>query len=168
MSLLEFKRHIAVFIDENGDKVGQKTIYHSFGNSTTKKKTFNYNNGTYNIKKKALSLLIKTPTIFFDSQIYVYRIGHPDPLDYNKGSLDPLFTPDLYKTLLENKQTIDLIKAGRGGLNIDWRWIVGGIVVLLILYYIFSPDKTQAQPLTNVITQNVTRPIEVMSGAGVR
>lgn len=140
MSFFNFSRHIAIFLDDNGDQVGKKIFKRSWSDSIgIDKKTFSFNGGSYNIdplKACRLKLSFKT-AIFFDNYIYIYKINNPDPISF-KGGFAPVMDPLAYEIRLKTNLIDALNRAGRGKLNINWKYIIIGIVVLIVLYLAFS------------------------------
>lgn len=139
MSLFNFKRFIACFVDSNGDYVG-KTIFRRsvFGNRGFTKKTFTYDGGTYNINplessRLELSLFF---SFFFDNYIYVYQIDNPDPISFKDGGFKPIMSPEAYKARLESKLIKDLHNIGRWDIN--WRLFIIVAAVILLLYYLMN------------------------------
>eukprot|EP00919_Chromeraceae_sp_WS-2016_P077768 GHVR01183971.1.p1 GENE.GHVR01183971.1~~GHVR01183971.1.p1 ORF type:complete len:161 (-),score=8.72 GHVR01183971.1:46-528(-) len=140
MSLLNFPRHSAVFVDSNGDYVGKKVIGRSFGALGQKEKTFDYDGGTYNfIPEKTSRLNFNfSNRLIFDDYIFVYQLYNPNPISFKGGHFTPVMDSKSYKSRLTNKLVIDLNKIAQGGFKINWKYVLIGLVVLAVAYYFLS------------------------------
>lgn len=140
MSLFKFKRFIACFVDNNGDYVGKQVFHRSMGALGHDKKTFNYQDGSYNIVPSLSSRLelIFGTGILWDNYIYVYKLGNPDPISFKDGGFKPIMNADLYKVRLESKLVKDLNAAARGTFQINWKYVLIALVVLFIIFYFLN------------------------------
>lgn len=162
MSMLGFSRHIAVFFDLNGDYIGKQIISRSFSKAIgMKKKTFEFNKGTYHIKPEKASridLTFKT-NIAFDNLLYCYYEGNPDPVSFKNMNLSPIMDAREYRKRLTSKLVEDLNNAGRGTMDIPWKWILIGIVGIAVAYYFMNGGSLTGTPSPSAVNetiQNVT------------
>lgn len=140
MSLLQFPRQYALFVDDSGHYVGKKRIGWSFGELGLKKKTFDYGDGTYNIKPDKASRLhfIISSRLIFDDYFFVYNINNPDPIRFKNNGFIPIMDPRTYKKRLTSNLVKDLQEVAKGKLEIPWKWVIAIGIGVLVVWYIAS------------------------------
>lgn len=162
MSFLGFSRHIAVFLDSNGEQLGRKIFKYSFNSSLgLSKKTFEYNGGTYNIdplKSSRLNLSFKTAFVF-NNYIYLYKENNPNPISF-KGDFKPIMNADLYKIRLKSKLVEELNKVAWGSVKINWKLILIFVFVAIGLYFLLKDPSIltkSAEVVNNTsVIENIT------------
>lgn len=170
MSLFNWVRYTAIFLDVEGKVCGQKIIKRSMGFTGLKEQTFTYEGGLYNVKPKAFRAQIGFKShLFFDDDIFIYIIGNPDPLEYKyeEKEFKPVMDAEVYRVRMENKLVVDLNKAALGGLDIPniLKWVGLGILIFIVIYFFMSKGNTTP---AETIVQNVTTTANVVRGGVVR
>lgn len=159
MSLLNFSRFVACFVDAKGEYVGKKVFRRTLGSLGHSDKIFNYDGGTYNILPSRASRLELSFTthIFFDNYIYVYKVGNPDPISFKLGSFAPIMDADIYKERLESKLVKDLNSVAKGGFDINWRYVLIVIAIFGVVYYFMNGGDftTQLLPFLLIKSKNI-------------
>lgn len=155
MSLFQWVRYTAVFIDSNGLICGQKVFRRSYGSKGLKDGTFEYDNGIYNIKSKAFRVQTSYKThLFFDDDVFIYRYGNPDPLEFVGQGFAPIMDPEVYKSRLQNKLVVDLNKIAMGGPDLVsvLKWLALGVLAFLVIYYFVK--KGQVSEASSVVSNS--------------
>lgn len=162
MSFFGFgSRHVAIFKDNKGDQIGSKVFERVFFSSSLglRKRYFFYKDGAYNVKPiKTARIEMNKNRVFLNDCYYVYNIDNPDPLDYSDNA-KPITDPRDYKVRLENKLIDELNRAGRGKLNIPWKWIIIIGLGLIVAYYFLSGGTLFGSPeeVTNITAGGVPK-----------
>ena len=163
MSLLKFKRYVAIFEDENGDQIGCKVFkrrFFSSGIGQDDKRNFDYLGGTYIVDPKAKRLdLILSSQLFFDTYIYRYRINNPLPI-IDKYKYDPLMRADMLRERLRSKLVKDLNSVAKGGFDINWKVLLIVSVIGIVGYLLISGQINlfpQQEEVVKSVVENVSR-----------
>lgn len=160
MSLFQWVRYTAVFLDKNNKVCDSKIFGRSFGFKGLKEGTFEHNGGLYNIKSDAFKIQTSLKThIFFDDDIYLYYYGNPDPLKFENNSFVPFMDSEVYKSRLKNKLIVDLNSIAMG--SFDWttflKWAGLGLVVFLVVLYFLKRGDSQTSAEVVQNTTNIIR-----------
>lgn len=166
MSLFQWSRFVACFVDENGDYVGKKIFARSIFALGQSKKTFDYDGGSYNIKPgRASRLELSLPfAVFFDNYIYVYKIGNPDPLSFEGGNLKPIMEASSYKHRLKSKLVEDLNKVAKGGFEIPWKIVLPILIGIGIVMYFVQGGSLFGGNEAEIVNQTAQATIPIPTG----
>lgn len=167
MSLLKWSRFVAVFEDENGDQVGRKvfrrTIFGGLGHDN--KRTFEYRRGSYIIDPESSRIDLKfNSQLFFDTYVYIYKIGNPLPISFKGGEYKPVMKPELLRERLRSKLVKDLNSVAMGGLQINWKILLLVAVGILVLYFVFTGQNPFIPHQEEVVKEVVNNASRVVAG----
>lgn len=131
MGLNLFKITYAKIWDEKGEFLKNVKI-------KPKKKLFNYDDKSFNIKLKDASYY-NDNKLFYNRRFYQYNVDCPDPIKINK-KVEPLINSDDYNTMLETKQLKKLNELEKKGLfgNLDFKTILAIGAVIVVGYLILT------------------------------
>ena len=92
-----------------------------------------YNNKTYIINREIKPIIVKR--LFKKYKYYVYTLDNPMPHSFNQrlSHLDA----EQFNTLMETKVLYDLNRLKKG-FNINWKYLLLGIGVLIVIYLVAS------------------------------
>lgn len=131
--------HKAVFFDDNGLPVGQKSLKYN-------ELTFSFNDASYNFLPSESSYF-KRKGLWKTTKYYFYNVNDPMPLKIQKN-IEPLIRSDVYKTILDSDLVKKLNPRKTNLLDLIGGWkglIILGIAVLLIYYFLNGGSLTGSE-----------------------
>lgn len=128
--MLQWFRNEAIIFDEAGRELDTVRF-------NDDDKTFQYGKGkkqgSYNIDLQASSIRRYKWFRRIVTDSWFYKINNPDPVSIKK-TCEPKFDARIYNTELESKAIKDLHDAAdKEGINWNWKWILGGLAVVVII-----------------------------------
>lgn len=128
MGLLNITIHKAKFFNENGEYIKDIKI-------PKNEKTFEFNGGSYNVKRKDISYFEKKG-VLYNTRFYFYNEKNCDPFVLKSNPAIAL-SPSMYNTMLKTKIAKDLNDVNKKGIFDmfkDPKILIGGLVVLIFIY----------------------------------
>lgn len=124
MAITRILKYVAVFLDDEGNEVGQKSFKPT-------EKSFKFKGGSYNIViDKATFTTVNR--WYWDVQQYYYNINDPMPLILNK-KCEPVIDAKIYNAVLETDFAKKIAALSRG-IKLDFKMILIIIAVIAGIY----------------------------------
>lgn len=125
MAITGIKKRIACFYDDKGEFLDKK------GFSKTAS-TLDYGDRSFNVYQDGVTVT-KIKRWYWDIELYHYNFNNPNPMILNKKH-EPIIDSEMYNIQLKTKVARDLNDLSKGGLKLNWKTILIGLVIIAIIY----------------------------------
>ena len=127
-----------MFYDDKGEKIGTTTFkptedYFYFKQGAYKIDVLNASEDDFNVFPFPLSWVWRKRKFF-------YNINYQNPYIFRKGEILPPISPKDLNKLLESDVLVKL-NTPKKKLNINWKYVIIGVVGLIIIAYLLSGHK---------------------------